>query len=187
MTTPEQALQQVLRELQARDIPHMLVGAYSSNFYGIARSTNDADLVVDVADASTMRLIHDALEPILDFSSQLSFESLTGTVRHEAIVRDIMYRIEFFELGGDSFEQARFARRSWHQSKTLDCEICIPSAEDVIIQKLRWARPKDIEDARNVLLVQAATLDFRYITMWCETLGISQRFKQLQQSLTDPI
>ena len=31
----------------------------------------------------------------------------------------------------------------------------MPTAEDVVVSKLRWARPKEIEDVGNVLLVQS--------------------------------
>jgi hypothetical protein len=40
----------------------------------------------------------------------------------------------------------------------------LPTAEDVVVQKLRWGRPKDLEDARDVLAVQGTeSLDMAYI------------------------
>ena len=49
---------------------------------------------------------------------------------------------------------------------------CLPTAEDVIIQKLRWSRgakrAKDFADVVAVLQVQGPTrLDWRYIEEWC--------------------
>jgi hypothetical protein len=35
----------VMDALNAKGVPWMLVGAYSSNYYGIPRSTRDADFV----------------------------------------------------------------------------------------------------------------------------------------------
>ncbi len=39
----------VIEALEACEIPYMLVGSYSSNAYGIARSTQDADFVIELA------------------------------------------------------------------------------------------------------------------------------------------
>ena len=48
----------------------------------------------------------------------------------------------------------------------------MPRMEDVIVQKLRWAkgggRSKDLDDVIAILSVQK-TVDFAYITDWCET------------------
>jgi hypothetical protein len=53
----------------------------------------------------------------------------------------------------------------------------LPTAEDVIVQKLRWSalakRPKDFKDACDVMAVQAGNLDWPYIERWCEELGAS--------------
>lgn len=42
----------VIDALEAERIPHMLVGSFSSNFYGIPRMTQDADLVIELGDRS---------------------------------------------------------------------------------------------------------------------------------------
>ena len=39
----------VAKALDELHIPWMIVGAYSSNAYGIGRSTNDADFVVELS------------------------------------------------------------------------------------------------------------------------------------------
>ncbi len=49
------ALVQVLRVLQQRRIPYMLVGAFSSNAYGYPRATKDADIVIQYYDAYSMK------------------------------------------------------------------------------------------------------------------------------------
>ena len=45
----EQALARLIDALENEDVPYMLVGALSSNLYGVPRATNDADLVVEFA------------------------------------------------------------------------------------------------------------------------------------------
>jgi hypothetical protein len=53
----------------------------------------------------------------------------------------------------------------------------------MIIQKLRWNRDKDRDDARNILAVQGDTLDFTYIERWCEAHGTRGRLEELRQSI----
>jgi len=47
----------VVNALNAVNIPHMLVGSLSSNAYGIPRSTNDADLVIQWGSQSLSKLL----------------------------------------------------------------------------------------------------------------------------------
>jgi predicted nucleotidyltransferase len=44
--TSNEAVSKVAAALEGAGIPYMLVGSYSSNMYGVARSTQDADFVV---------------------------------------------------------------------------------------------------------------------------------------------
>lgn len=51
-------------------------------------------------------------------------------------------------------------------------------AEGVVVQKLRWGRNKDLDDARDVLAVQGPeTLDMEYIERWCAMHGTLERLK----------
>ncbi|MGQ0734384.1 MAG: hypothetical protein ACT4QD_12085 [Acidobacteriota bacterium] len=49
----------------------------------------------------------------------------------------------------------------------LGRSVALPTAEDVIIDKLRWfslaRRRKDFDDTRNVIAVQHAALDWRFL------------------------
>jgi len=49
-------------------------------------------------------------------------------------------------------------------SPSIGTEVWIPTAEDIVVQKLRWGRNKDLDDARDVLAVQGTDfLDMPYI------------------------
>ena len=60
------------------------------------------------------------------------------------------------QIGKDPHHQERFARCRRLALPDLQIEALIPTAEDVVIQKLRWQRDKDLADVRIVLAVQAA-------------------------------
>jgi hypothetical protein len=88
--------------------------------------------------------------------------------------------VELFELGSDPFVVERFSRRRAEWSGQIKREVFLPTAEDVIVQKLRWGRAKDLEDARDVLADQTpGRMDMVYIMKWCDLHQTSGHLKRL--------
>ena len=61
----------------------------------------------------------------------------------------------------------------------------IPTAEDVVIQKLRWQRRKDLDDVVNILGVSGCALDWAYLTRWTQQHGTANLLQQLRSELPD--
>jgi hypothetical protein len=154
----------VIDALNTEALAYMLVGSFSSNFYGIPRSTKDADFVVELEAAQIDRLSK-RLGPDFRLDRQLAFETNTGTMKYDLLYQDGAFHVELFALSNDSHDRQRWARR--RQAVLLQRNIWLPSPEDVIITKLRWARAKDLEDIRDVIAVQGSSLDWGYIRQWC--------------------
>jgi hypothetical protein len=159
----------LLDTLNGLALDYMVVGSFSSNRYGVPRATKDADLVLRVAAEQRERLFAE-LPKSFRIDPQVSFEMVTGTWRQIIEIPEIPFTIELFELSGDAHDQSRFGRR---QALTLlGREAWLPTAEDVVIQKLRWCkgarRGKDFDDAVAVMGVQGEqALDWPYIEQWC--------------------
>jgi Nucleotidyl transferase of unknown function (DUF2204) len=177
--TLEAAAGRMLGALTSAGIPHMLVGGFTSNFYGIPRATKDVDIVIQLADKQQLSALAKALGRDFDFDTQVTFETLTGNIRHIVRLPGTPFVIELFELGDDAFQQRRFARRVTLVVPQIGQPVSFPTPEDVVVQKIRWGRPKDLEDARDVLAVQGEDLEMRYIEMWCEKHGTLDRLKRL--------
>ena len=105
----------------------------------------------------------------LEFDPQVTFETITGSKRYILKARkNRSIIVELFLLGTEAYVLERFRRRKRVFVAPLEREVWIPSAEDVVVQKLRWARPKDLEDAKDVIAVQTpSNLDMAYIEHWC--------------------
>lgn len=180
----EDATLAVIDALEAQGVPYMVVGSFSTNYYGIPRSTKDADLVVDPAPLSFGRLSQD-LGPDFVVDRQLSFETVTGTLRHEMRLKDDSFKIELFHLGGDPHDRERFGRRV--QATMLGRPVWLPTPEDVIITKLRWAllagRSKDRDDARDVIAVQGDRIDWGYVHAWCDRHGTRALLEEIRRSI----
>lgn len=174
----------VIDALEALHVPYMLVGAFSSNAYSIARSTKDADFVVTLEPGDLTKLL-DRLGDEFRLERQMRFETITHSVRNVITYLPTQFDIELFRLGDDAHHAERFLRRCRMQLGELGRQAWIPTAEDVIIQKLRWQRRKDLDDVQNVLAVCAKTLDWEYLNHWTTAHGTLDLLKQLQNELPD--
>jgi predicted nucleotidyltransferase len=174
----------VLRGLNELGVPYMIVGSLSSNFYGEPRNTKDADFVVQLGNTSLSKLM-ERIGPGYALDRQMGFETVTGTTRYHIQHVDSEFLIELFELTSDSHNQERFARR--RKTTFLGVPAYVATAEDVVIQKLRWylrgRRPKDIEDVKNVLEGKMPDLDFEYMRSWCDRHGTRELLEDTLQSI----
>jgi hypothetical protein len=180
--TSEAAVLAVIDALHSCAIPYMLVGALSSNAYGVERSTRYADFVVELGNGSVAE-VASRLGVRFRLDPQMSFETTTGTTRFELQVVESPFRIELFQLSSDAHDQERFRRR--RVVHVLGREVFLPSAEDVIVTKLRWGRSKDQEDVRGVIAVQSVEghLDWNYIHYWTERHGTHKLLEEIRTSI----
>ncbi len=96
MTLDDAALR-VANALNIAGIPFMLVGGFSSNYYGIPRSTKDADFVVQL-NAPLNASFALTLGPEFEAEPQISFETNTGTQRQEFRVKGTLFKVKIFLL-----------------------------------------------------------------------------------------
>ena len=179
MTIDDVALR-VSDALGAAGVPYMLVGGFSSNLHGIPRSTKDADFVVQLS-MPLNEAFAQMLGPDFEPEPQLSFETNTGTQRQEFRVRGTLFKVEVFRLSDDPHDQERFRRRQ--RVEVAGREVYFPTAEDVIIWKLRWRRSKDRDDVRGVIGVQGDRLAWPYIEGWCERHGTRALLEEIRRTV----
>ncbi|MFW6124509.1 MAG: hypothetical protein ACOC46_00055 [Pirellulales bacterium] len=185
--TLTEVLHRVVTVLADLEIPYALVGAWASNAYGIPRATQDVD-VVAVVNASRVEAVLQELGSEFRRDAQRSFETATATSRHvihHHPARQPPLRIELFELSDDPFDRERFARRQ--KVSLRGAPVFLLTPEDTLLTKLRWyealKRPKDWQDARGIVAVQAENLDGAYVRRWSDRLGTSALLDQLRGSL----
>lgn len=163
-------------------LDHMLVGAFSSNAYGSARATKDADFVV-ACDARAILRVADALGQEYRLDRHMQFEAITNTVPNVITHVQTGFDIELFRLSDDPHHQERFRRRRRGMVGGLAQGVWIPTAEDVVVQKLRWHRDKDLVDVRNVIDVRSGELDWEYIRRWAGAHGTLELLERLVAAL----
>lgn len=174
----------VIEACEAERADHMLTGALATSHYGIPRSTKDVDVVISISSPDPIMRVAKRLHPHVVFDAQVQFDTLTWGRRLVGVTsQSPPFKVELFELFDDPFVKTQFARRRIIISEQLKRSTWLPTAEDVVVQKLRWGRVKDLEDARDVLAVQGPeSLDMTYIEKWCDLHGTRER---LQKALSE--
>jgi hypothetical protein len=177
--TSDEAVVALLASLDAAAIPYLLTGSLASNFHGVPRSTRDADIVVALPSGGLERLAQ-VLPPALTLDAQGAFETVTGTMRHVVRLQDSVFVLELFLLSDDPHDAERFTRRL--RVRAFGRDIWVPTVEDVIVTKLRWAaggrRSKDLEDVRNVVAVSTG-VDWPYVRHWCARHGTTTLLERI--------
>lgn len=175
----------VIEAAEAAKVDFMAVGAIAAGAYGVPRSTRDVDVLIAMNVEGGVQSIIKHLEPFVAFDPQVVFDTLTWGRRHVGQCRsERPFKVELFELFDDPFVQSEFSRRQQIFVPMLGRSTWLPTPEDVVVQKLRWGRNKDLDDARDVLAVQGPeTLDMTYIEKWCAQHGTSERLRSVLASI----
>lgn len=175
----EELALRVIEAAESAGVDYMTVGAIAAGAYGVPRSTRDVDLLVSVEVPSSVSALIQRLSEFVTFDAQVSFDTLTWGRRHVGTSQSSPpFKVELFETFEDAFVRSEFSRRQKVFVPMLQGEAWLPTPEDVVVQKLRWGRNKDLDDARDVLAVQGPeTLDMEYIEGWCTQHGTLERLR----------
>jgi len=184
--TSDEAVIAVIDALNSGGINYMIVGSYSTNFYGVPRATHDADIVIELTNQS-MSALRDRLGPDFIFDPQMAFETITATSKFVVKMISPPFKVELFLLSNDPHDLERFARRK--KVRLCNRDVYMASLEDTIIMKLRWGRGggrrKDLDDIVKVLGVQAKDIDYAYLRGWCDRHGTRKLLEELLREVSN--
>ena len=101
-----------------------------------------------------------------------------------------MFKIDIFILKERQFDKTALKRkREDTLSGASPLKLFISSPEDIILHKLEWYKlggcisERQIEDIKNIILVQAKNLDMPYINQWADKLGVSEILEKLLKEI----
>lgn len=170
----------ISRHLAEHEIPHAFGGALSLAYYGTPRGTQDIDINVFVAADDADRIL-DLLAPLgVDRGTELE----RARLRREGQIRLYWDRTPldlFFSY--DPLHAACHERRRAVPFGDVDIEIL--SAEDLIIFKVIFDRPKDWDDVAEVLYALAGDFDASYALNWLRRIldADDARLARFEQAL----
>lgn len=172
----------VIDALNEAGVPYLLAGSLAANIYSIPRSTKDADFVVEM-DSAGLERVTKLLEPMFELDPQQHLETSTWTRRYIWKAREMPFDIELFLKSTDPHHVEQWSRRREIHIEALDRQTWVPTPEDIVIQKLRWGRAKDLTDAAALISVRGRQLDWRYIEKWCGMHGSLPRLQAVKAAI----
>jgi hypothetical protein len=157
----ERLLAELARALDAAGLPYMVIGGQAVLLYGEPRLTRDVDLTLGVGP--------ERLRDVLSVVQRLELRPL---VAPEPFVAETLVlpceepgsgiRVDFvFSLPG--YERTALTRTN--RVEVGGAGVHFASVEDLLVHKLVAARPRDLEDARGILL-RHPDVDAAYVRRW---------------------
>lgn len=174
----------VIEVLQRFGIDYLIGGSFASSFYGIARSTNDADLVAVVKPENVHQLF-EAFE--LDFYvAEEAIRRAVQTGRHFNVIHsDTSFKVDIFTPKRKGFAAQQIDRRQVQPfGSGLSREAYFASPEDTVLAKLDWYRrgnevsERQWLDILTVIKVQRSKLDIEYMRHWAAELRVTDLLEE---------
>jgi hypothetical protein len=172
---------QLVRALELLQIDYAIGGSFASSVHGIARATQDLDVVAAV----TLSLA----EPLADLLKD-SFYADAGQIRDairqrrsfNVIHLATAFKIDLFPASSHPLGTQQISRRQYPKTALLGGDpltLPVVSAEDILLAKLLWyqdggrSSERQWNDLRNILKVQGDRLDRGYLQEWAAHLAVT--------------
>ena len=178
-------IEDVLDRLGVR---HVVGGSLASSLHGIPRATQDIDFVVDLRPADADVIVAE-LAPRFYVDEHAVKEAIRERTRFNAIHLETMFKAHVYVPAMDEVMETQLACGSaFVVDERTGRTLVVSSAEDAILQKLRWYRlgeevsERQWKDALGVLRVQGGRLDREYLERTADRLRVRDLLDQARRA-----
>jgi len=169
---------EVVRRLEAIELPYMLTGSVAMNYYAEPRMTRDVDLVLVIENENIQALLS-AFSPDYYVEEGDVREAVQHCSMFNLLHLDSVVKIDCIVRKPSKYRRLEFERR--RSVNIGDTPVYIVSKEDLILSKLFWAKDSHSEmqllDVRNLM---ASGYDHAYVAEWKDELGVSSLLRELE-------
>ena len=177
----EDLLSRIAAELKKADIPYMIIGGQAVLLHGLPRMTKDIDITLGVDTQDLVRVVKAVASIGLDIIPDPFEEFVEKTFVLPVRDKESSIRVDFI------FSFIPYERQAIERATPVRLKgepVMFATAEDVIIHKCFAGRPRDLEDARSIVIKNPA-LDRAYVRHWLKELETLPERSGLRSAFED--
>lgn len=183
MSAPE-IFQRITTALDQAGIAYMLTGSFASAYYGVPRSTQDIDLVIEATPARLRAFVQGLPSDEYYADLDAALEAYKRQSVFNVIDLATGWKIDLIIRKSRAFSQEEFRRRQLVNLQ--DLPLFVASAEDVVVAKLEWSKlaqsKRHIEDVAGILRMRWESLDRSYLEKWTLELGLETEWNDARRA-----
>jgi hypothetical protein len=187
MTSLREAALLLFGTLDQLGIHYAIGGSFASSFHGIARATQDIDLIVDLS-ANRVEDLYRAISPHFYADEETMLDAIRRGLSFNLIHFTSGFKFDLFvagrhPLGRDQLRHRKRVSTALLGGDPLDLNLI--SAEDIVLAKLLGYRTggevseRQWNDLVNLAAVQKGKADDDYLRTQAARLGVADLLKRL--------
>lgn len=142
----------VVDALQALGLDYLVGGSLASSVHGIARSTRDVDVAVDLP-ADRVHALVEALKGRFYVDEEMAADAVARYGSFNVIHLESMFKVDLFVLGPDAMSRAELARRQLYRIGDELREVFVARLDRSYLEA--WARHEGVDDLLAEALAEA--------------------------------
>lgn len=178
-----EALTPLIEALERLGIVYYIGGSVSSSLHGMARRTQDVDVITDIRPGQVPSLVQ-ALQSDYYVDEQAWKDAVRHGLPYNIIHLGTMLKVDLIPLKQRAFSREEARRAQPHLLEAGTRPVRVASAEDAILTKLEWfelggrSSGRQWQDLLGILKQQGAALDGAYLAQWADVLGVRDLLEQ---------
>jgi len=168
------------------NIRYLIGGSLASSIHGIPRATQDVDLVAEIVPSQVEPFV-EALQATFYIDADMIKDALRRESAFNIIHLETMFKVDIFPLKKNAEAQEEMERRESYTLPDQTKGLYVASAEDMVLEKLRWYRlgnqisDRQWQDVQGILKVKQEQLDLHYMNKKAHGMGLEELLNRALQ------
>jgi hypothetical protein len=162
---------------------YAVTGSMASSLHGVPQSSLDVDVIVQMTEQQARSLARQLPEHIYRDEESIATAARDHSMANMMDMRSGV-KLDLSVASPEPFFSTVFSRRMKAAFEFGGPKYWVVTPEDVILMKLLWRREsqsqKQWESCLGVVRVNGAKLDWSYLTLWADRLGLARDLAKLK-------